>query len=403
MEPADIKSSIPPEASPADCQTTTRPGGRARVLQMPSRFTSRPAVSSVAGSPPMAGFLSSATHWRRSSASPVQSLECIASTISPVSPMLPPMAGSGLLARGLHKANETAPPVCARQEPRSSSSLFVFARAAAAAILLLGVIVSCRLWREEPSIRYVTAEDVLSQSGGREGLLARLHHTVNARSAADILEDFHKGMAAWCGIGPSLKGWKRQPGGYVQPGELALFRPSVLDRDYTLKFLGQIDRTGLSWAVRAKDRQNYYAIKVTADNSGPRPWLSIEHVTMVQGRARDYSKKPLNIMLPKDRPFRVTVNVKGDRILTSIEDEEVDSFRDDHLHRGAVGFFSEPNERARIYWVELLKNQDLLGRICARLSNFYQSGFTRPETAALENPLADLRIIRLNGTLPGRL
>jgi hypothetical protein len=249
----------------------------------------------------------------------------------------------------------------------------------------------------------VTATDFLSKPGAPEGLLARLHRTVNARSAADIWEDFHAGMAAWCGAGPSLKGWKRQPGGYVQPGELALFRPTVLDRNYTLKFLGQIDRAGLSWVVRAKDRQNYYAIKVTTDNSGLRPWIAIEHVRMVQGRARDYSRKPLNIMLPKDRPFHVTVNVQGDRVLTSIEDEEVDSLCDDHFHEGAVGFFSEPNERARVYWVELLKNQDLLGRVCARLANFYQSGSTRPEAAALENPLADLGVISLKGALVGRL
>jgi hypothetical protein len=64
----------------------------------------------------------------------------------------------------------------------------------------------------------------------------------------------------------------------------------------------------------------------------------------------------------------VAVEVEGNRVITSIEGQEVDRWTDDTLASGGVGFFSEPGERARLYWMKLAANDDLLGRICAYLS-----------------------------------
>jgi len=65
----------------------------------------------------------------------------------------------------------------------------------------------------------------------------------------------------------------------------------------------------------------------------------------------------------------VAVDVKGNRVVTSIEGQEVDSWTDDAIKTGGVGFFSDIGESARLYWMRVTKNQDWLGRVCASLSS----------------------------------
>jgi hypothetical protein len=183
-------------------------------------------------------------------------------------------------------------------------------------------------------------------------------------------------MAAWRGVDSPAVGWRQHPEGYVEPRELRLFRPSLLDSDYTMEFLGQIEHASLGWVVRARDRNNYYAVKVTVVKPGLRQYVAVEHFAVVGGKTTDYSLTPLTTMMHTDSPFRVTVNVKGDEIATSIAGEQVESWRAERLSTGGVGFFSGPGERARLYWVELSKNQDRLGRVCARLSGLLHCSST---------------------------
>jgi hypothetical protein len=74
-------------------------------------------------------------------------------------------------------------------------------------------------------------------------------------------------------------------------------------------------------------------------------------------------------MVHNHEPYHVEVNVKGNRVITSIEGQEVDSWTDDTLKIGGIGFFSDVGESARLYWIRVTKNQDWLGRVCAYLSN----------------------------------
>ena len=64
----------------------------------------------------------------------------------------------------------------------------------------------------------------------------------------------------------------------------------------------------------------------------------------------------------------MAVDVQGNRFTASIDGERIDPGRDDTPAQGGVGFFSEPGENARLYWMKLSRNQDLLGRFCAYLS-----------------------------------
>ena len=80
------------------------------------------------------------------------------------------------------------------------------------------------------------------------------------------------------------------------------------------------------------------------------------------------TQTPLNIMVHNNRPMQFAVDVKGNRFVTSIDGEEVDSFIDNTLVAGGVGFFSEAGERARLYWMRVTRNDDWLGHVCAMLA-----------------------------------
>lgn len=176
-------------------------------------------------------------------------------------------------------------------------------------------------------------------------------------------------MQAW-GSAPKTwaPGWSRHPDGYVHTGPLALFQPSMTFADYRLEFFGQIENKSIGWAVRAHDPKNYYAMKFRVVEPGLRPIIAISHYPVVGGKAGRSVEVPLNVMVHNNTPFQVAVLVKGHRFVTSVDGQEVDSWTDDTLASGGVGFFSEAGEHARLYWMKVSRNTDLLGRVCAYLS-----------------------------------
>jgi hypothetical protein len=109
-------------------------------------------------------------------------------------------------------------------------------------------------------------------------------------------------------------------------------------------------------------------MKFAADGPGPRAVVSMVHYPVVAGVKGARVSTPLTIMIHEHTAYHVAVDVHGDRITTSIEGEEVDSFVDSTLARGGVGFFADAGEQARLYWIKVSKNEDWLGRVCAFLS-----------------------------------
>jgi hypothetical protein len=204
------------------------------------------------------------------------------------------------------------------------------------------------------------------QSGG---IFHRIRASIAGRAEVHLNDGFNNGMAAW-GASPKTlaSGWARHPEGYVTPGDLALYRPTLRYTDYRLEFFGQIESKSLDWAVRATDDANYYAMKFASDGPGPRAVVSMIHYPVVAGRKGPRVVTPLNVMIHEHTPYHVEVDVQGDRVTTSIEGEEVDSFVDGTLARGGVGFFADAGEQARLYWIKVSRNEDWLGRVCAFLS-----------------------------------
>jgi len=79
--------------------------------------------------------------------------------------------------------------------------------------------------------------------------------------------------------------------------------------------------------------------------AGARAIVSMVHYPVVAGVKGARVSTPLNIMIHEHTAYHVAVDVHGDRITTSIEGEEVDSFVDSTLARGGVGFFADAANR----------------------------------------------------------
>jgi hypothetical protein len=202
-----------------------------------------------------------------------------------------------------------------------------------------------------------------------KGAIASVRQSISRRAAVQISDNLREGMEAWGATAKSYPaGWSRNANGYVHPGALALFSPTKSFTDYRMEFFGQIDTKSIGWTVRSKDEKNYHAMKFTVIEQGLRPVIAMVHYNVVDGKAGRKLQTPLSIMVHNNRPIQVAVNVKGNHYITSVDGEEVDSYSDDTLASGGIGFFSEAGEKARLYWVKVSKNDDWLGHVCAFLS-----------------------------------
>jgi hypothetical protein len=201
-----------------------------------------------------------------------------------------------------------------------------------------------------------------------KGPVAWVRQTIANRAAYQAADNFHGGMQAW-GSAPKsyAAGWVRNRDGYVHPGALAIFNPSRNFKDYRFEFFGQVEQKSMGWVVRAKDTNNYYAMKFKVLEAGLRPVMAVVHYSVVEGKAGHQVETPLNLMVHNNKAFQVAVDVKGNHFSASIDGEEVDSWSDDALPTGGVGFFAEAGERSRLYWMKLTKNDDWLGRVCSML------------------------------------
>jgi hypothetical protein len=225
------------------------------------------------------------------------------------------------------------------------------------------------------------AQHAASKAPGK-GPANWLRQTIANRASVQVAEDFQNGMQKW-GAAPGTlpANWRRSSDGYVQTGALALFAPTANYTDYKLEFFGQIENKSLSWVIRAKDEKNYHAMKFTTIANGLRPIIAMVHYSVIDGVAGRKTQIPLNVMVHNNRPFQVAVTVRGKHLVTELDGEEVDTYREEALPAGGVGFFSDAGEHARLYWARVTKNDDWLGHVCAFLS-----GGESQATAALRPP-----------------
>jgi len=223
----------------------------------------------------------------------------------------------------------------------------------------------------------------LAKAGTPGGVSVR--QWLASHATREFADDFRGGLNQWKGVQPKwAKGWSYNSDGFIHPGQLALYRPSVPLADYRFEFMAQIENKSVDWVVRARDADNYYALKFTVIQPGPRPLVAMVRYPVVEGSKGPRVETPLRMMIHANTPYRVTVDVKGNRYRAFIEGQEADFWTEDRLKSGGVGFFSEAGERARVYWVRVESHGDWLGRICGLLSGKDSDSGTDKEKLAMD-------------------
>lgn len=249
---------------------------------------------------------------------------------------------------------------------------WVYAGLAAAALLVAGL---------------VAPQMALKRFGGTSISWSNtsIRQWITSRATRTFQDDFRGGLDQWKSLQAKMpKSWSYSADGFIHPGQLAFYRPSAPLSDYRLEFMAQIENKSVDWVVRAHDQNNYYAMKFTVLQPGPRPIVAMVRYPVIEGARGARVQTPVRMMVHANTPYRVTVDVKGNRYRTYIEGQEADFWTDDRLKTGGVGFFSEAGERARLYWVKVESQGDLLGRICGLLSGKSSEGATDKEKQAMD-------------------
>jgi hypothetical protein len=197
-----------------------------------------------------------------------------------------------------------------------------------------------------------------------------LNQTISDRAAVSYADDFRSGLDAWESRSNLTRSWSYDVAGFVRPGPLAIFKPTVDLTDYNFEFLGEIDQKALGWAFRAEDLNNYYAMKFVVVKPGPLPLVHIVRYAVINGKEGPHIDKPLPMTVRTDMLYRIQVSARGSDFTIMAQGQVVDFWSDSRLSHGGVGFFCNRGERARLRWVEVSHQYDALGRLCAYLAPY---------------------------------
>jgi hypothetical protein len=193
---------------------------------------------------------------------------------------------------------------------------------------------------------------------------------VSSRAAVALDEDFRSGLDEWQSPGGVATEWSFDANGFVRPGSLALYSPSLYLTDYQAQFLALIDKKALSWVVRAVDFDNYYVVKLVVLKPGPLTTLGMTRYAVIQGKAQDRVDTLVPLTARPDMLYRVRVDVHDDSFAVAIQGQMVDAWSETRLKRGGIGFFSARGEASRVRWLQVTHQYDTLGRLCSYLAPY---------------------------------
>jgi hypothetical protein len=198
---------------------------------------------------------------------------------------------------------------------------------------------------------------------------ASLRQRVSKRAQVDLFDDFSQGLDAWQSGGNLASTWSYDKNGFVNPGALSLFEPSMRLTNYDLDALVQIEARGLGLVFRASSSRTFEAVKLIIEGSDPMPSLTVARYVMLSGQA----SPPVRIRYPErfqpDTLYRVHLVVRGDAFSLYIQGNLIDYWSDARLSAGGVGVFCSPGEHARVAWIRVSHNTDSVGRMCSLLSS----------------------------------
>ncbi|HLH38003.1 MAG TPA: hypothetical protein VKX39_02555 [Bryobacteraceae bacterium] len=198
--------------------------------------------------------------------------------------------------------------------------------------------------------------------------LVNVKQSLTERAAIALDEDFRAGLDDWVSRGDAPTEWSFDATGFVRPGPLALYRPSMQLNDYQMQFLGMIDQKALSWVARAADFNNLYVMKLVVLKPGPLPTIGLTRYAVIDGKAVSRVDTAVPVDAREDMLYRVRLDVHGDDFALSVQGQLIDAWSEPRLNHGGVGFFTARGESSRLRWVQVTHQYDMLGRLCAYLA-----------------------------------
>jgi hypothetical protein len=217
------------------------------------------------------------------------------------------------------------------------------------------------------------ATDPATLENGELTLAARwdnFKENIVERAAISLTDDFRAGLGDWEGKENWARSWSYDNAGFVRPGSLAIYRPSLELVNYEFEFAGQIEQTGMTWVVRASDSKNYVAGRLIIARPGPMPEGALLNYAVLDGKRSRVRRTPLPFQLRNGKLYRIRVNVRDERLTTYVDGNLVDFYDEPRLKSGGVGFFRSGGEQCRLRWISLTHQYDILGRLCALIAPY---------------------------------
>jgi hypothetical protein len=195
-----------------------------------------------------------------------------------------------------------------------------------------------------------------------------LRTAIRNRAVLKVEDDFRAGLNGWSFPKGWSQDWSYDQAGFLRPGKLGFLDKSMKLVNYRLELMGQIERKSLGWAFRAKDSNNYYVAKLMIARPGPLPIVDLIHYPVLNGKEGAKVRVTLPFAVRNDTLYQVEMNVRGDAFRASVNGHVVDSWNDNALRAGGVGFVSGQGEAARVRWIRVSDRDDVIGRVCSYLS-----------------------------------
>jgi hypothetical protein len=195
-----------------------------------------------------------------------------------------------------------------------------------------------------------------------------LRNAIRNRAVLKVEDDFRAGLNGWSFPTGWAQDWSYDQAGFLRPGKLGFLDKSMKLVNYRLELMGQIERKSMGWAFRARDSKNYYVAKLTIAQPGPLPLVDLIHYPVLNGKEGAKVRVTLPFAVRNDTLYQVEMNVRGDAFRATVNGHVVDSWTDNSLRAGGVGFVSGQGEAARVRWIRVSDRDDVIGRVCSYLS-----------------------------------
>ena len=161
-------------------------------------------------------------------------------------------------------------------------------------------------------------------------------------------ESEKSGPSIMVGSGGWVEGWAGDPVDAHYGRQITIYRPSLKLSDYRVDFKGEIETKSLGWVFRATDPENYYALKLAIVTPGLEPKIALLKYLVKHGRETQVGRVPIDQNVRLDTIYTVRVDVRGPKFTTYVQGQLVDTWIDDQLKSGGVGFLNAREERGRI-------------------------------------------------------